>query len=96
MADHKRLVGVIYEPHTLAIRRIIIDAPNLDIHIGRGEALATGPRHEGHTLDQAFKIVERATGRKPISMAEAHRLDAIERNMGGGRSLAKMRPRPLK
>lgn len=96
MADHRRLVGVIYEPHTLAIRRIVIDAPNLDIHIGRGEALATGPRHEGYSLERAFEIVRRATGRQPISIKEAHRLDAIERNMGGGRSLAKMRPRPLK
>lgn len=96
MTDHRRLVGVIYEPHTLAIRRIVIDALDLDRHVGRGEVLATGPIHEGHSLEQAFKIVRRATGREPLPMKEVHRLDAIERNMGGGRSLAKMRPRPLK
>lgn len=63
----KSLVGVIYDKKTLAVRRIVLpDADHqLSLHVGKGEALATGPRHEGHSLKQACAIVRRKTGREP-------------------------------
>lgn len=82
MADHKNLVGVIYDKATLAVRRIVVDASDLTQHVGPDEALATGLRIHGHSLAQAFEIVRRATGREPLPLAEAHRLDALKRSMG--------------
>lgn len=63
----KNLVGVIYDKKTLAVRRIILpDADHqLVLHVGKDEALATGPRHEGYTLQKAKDIVRRKTGREP-------------------------------
>lgn len=65
MVDHRNLVGVIFDTATLAVRRIVIDAPNLNLHVGPGETLATGPRTLGHSLERARQIVRARTGREP-------------------------------
>lgn len=72
MADHKHLVGVVYDKQALYIRRIVLDAQDLQMHLGPGEALATGLRVHGHSLARAYEIVRTATGREPPPMDEAH------------------------
>jgi hypothetical protein len=84
MAEHNHLVGVIYDRHTLAIKRIVIDARNLFQHVGPDEELATDLRMHGHSLERAFEIVRLATGREPLPMHEAHRNDELKRSMGLG------------
>ena len=82
MTDHTGLVGVIYDTHSLAIRRIVIDAQDLNLHVGPDESLATAPRAMGHSVDRAFEIMRQATGREPPPMAAVHALDTMARNMG--------------
>lgn len=89
MADHRNLVGVIYDTHSLAIRRIVIDAPNLNAHVRPGESLATAPRAQGHSLDRAYEIVRLKTGRHPPAMRDVHAADALARGMNGGRLLVR-------
>lgn len=87
MADHRNLVGVIYDTHTLAIRRIIIDAQDLNAHLGPDESLASAARAQGHSLDRAYEIVRLKTGRQPPAMRDVHAADAFARRMNGGRLL---------
>lgn len=81
------LLGVAYDAHTLAIRRIIIphDDNSLHLHVGAGEALATRLLSLGtHTIDDAMEIVARKTGRHPPDMESVHAADHVSRGMTGG------------
>lgn len=86
MADHKSLVGVIYDEQGLHIRRIVVDAVDLTKHVGPGEKLATGLRAQGHDYERAREIVRRATGREPPSMQDStsqdQRADQLIRVLG--------------
>lgn len=65
MSDHSDLVGVIYETETLALWRIVIDSPDLNVHLLPGSSLATAPKALGYSLDRAYEIIRLATGREP-------------------------------
>lgn len=80
----KTLVGVVYDTHTLAIRRIIIphDDSHLPRHLGPGESMATSLRMFGHSLDRAYEIVRQKTGRQPPDMADVHAADQVARSLG--------------
>jgi hypothetical protein len=83
MTDHTNLVGVFYDAKSLAIRRIVVDARDLNTHLRPDEVLATDLRLFGHSFDRAVEIVRGATGREPPPLSEVHQEDDWNRALMG-------------
>lgn len=85
----KTLLGVVYDTHTLAIRRYIVPDDDREVldsrHVGQGEAMATAPLLLGIGIAAAFNAVRRKTGREPLDMNSALKLDNISHGMAGGK-----------